>query len=95
MMGTESNQQPDAFWNADLDEATGKLVEIVRRTPPAVMVSYDENGNYGHPDHINAHRIADGAWEAAADPDRYPEAGEPHAVGKLYETAFSRDRGPS
>ena len=92
MMGTESNANPEAFWNADLDEATGRLVAIVRRTRPAVMVSYDSNGNYGHPDHINAYRIADGAWEAAADPKRYPEAGPPHAVGKLYEIAFNRDR---
>jgi N-acetyl-1-D-myo-inositol-2-amino-2-deoxy-alpha-D-glucopyranoside deacetylase len=92
MMGTESNAHPEAFWNADLDDATGRLVAIVRRTRPAVMVSYDSNGNYGHPDHINAHRIADGAWEAAADPDRYPAAGPPHAVGKLYETAINRDR---
>jgi LmbE family N-acetylglucosaminyl deacetylase len=92
MMGTESNQRPDAFWNADLDEATGKLVEIVRRVQPAVMVSYDSNGNYGHPDHINAYRIAAAAWDAAADPARYPDAGEPHTVGKLYEIAFNRDR---
>jgi N-acetyl-1-D-myo-inositol-2-amino-2-deoxy-alpha-D-glucopyranoside deacetylase len=91
MMGTESNQRPDAFWSADLDEATGRLVAIVRRTRPAVMVSYDENGNYGHPDHINAHRIATGAWGAAADPSRFPEAGEPHAVTKLYQTVFSRE----
>ena len=45
-----------------------------------------------HPDHINAYRIADAAWEAAADPERYPEAGPPHPVGKLYEIAFNRDR---
>ena len=92
MMGTESNKRPDVFWNADLDEATGRLVEIVRRTRPAVMVSYDANGNYGHPDHINAYRIAVDAWDAAADPSRYPEAGKPHAVAKLYEIAFNRDR---
>jgi N-acetyl-1-D-myo-inositol-2-amino-2-deoxy-alpha-D-glucopyranoside deacetylase len=92
MMGTESNQRPDAFWNADLDEATGKLVEIVRSVRPAVMASYDANGNYGHPDHINAYRIAVAAWDAAADPARYPNAGEPHAVQKLYEIAFNRDR---
>jgi LmbE family N-acetylglucosaminyl deacetylase len=55
-------------------------------------VTYDENGNYGHPDHINAYRVAVGAWEAAADPARYPEAGPPHAVAKLYEIAFNRDR---
>jgi N-acetyl-1-D-myo-inositol-2-amino-2-deoxy-alpha-D-glucopyranoside deacetylase len=92
MMGTESNQRPDAFWNVDLDEATGKLVEIVRRVRPAVMVSYDANGNYGHPDHINAYRIAAAAWDAAADPARFPQAGSPHGVGKLYEIAFNRDR---
>jgi N-acetyl-1-D-myo-inositol-2-amino-2-deoxy-alpha-D-glucopyranoside deacetylase len=92
MMGTESNQRPDAFWNADLDEATGKMVEIVRRVRPAVMVSYDANGNYGHPDHINAYRIAAAAWDAAADPARFPEAGPPHDVAKLYEIVFNRDR---
>jgi N-acetyl-1-D-myo-inositol-2-amino-2-deoxy-alpha-D-glucopyranoside deacetylase len=92
MMGTESNTRPEAFWNADLEEATGKLVEIVRRVRPAVMVSYDANGNYGHPDHINAHRIATAAWDAAADPSRYPQAGPPHAVEKLYEIVFNRDR---
>jgi N-acetyl-1-D-myo-inositol-2-amino-2-deoxy-alpha-D-glucopyranoside deacetylase len=92
MMGTESNQRPDAFWNAELDEATGKLVEIVRRVRPAVMVSYDANGNYGHPDHINAYRIATAAWDAAADPARYPDSGEPHEVEKLYEITFNRDR---
>ena len=92
MMGTESNHRPEAFWNADLDDATGKLVEIVRRTRPAVMVSYDENGNYGHPDHINAYRIATAAWEASGDPSRFPDGGEPHSVTKLYQTVFSRDR---
>jgi LmbE family N-acetylglucosaminyl deacetylase len=92
MMGTEANNRPEAFWNADLDEATGRLVEIVRHTRPAVMISYDSNGNYGHPDHINAYRIADAAWSAAADASRYPQAGPPHAVAKLYEIAFNRDR---
>lgn len=92
MMGTDSNKRPEAFWNADLEEATGRLVEIVRRTRPAVMVSYDENGNYGHPDHINANRIATAAWDAAADPSRFPGAGHPHPVAKLYQTVFNRDR---
>jgi N-acetyl-1-D-myo-inositol-2-amino-2-deoxy-alpha-D-glucopyranoside deacetylase len=91
MMGTEANERPEAFWQADLDEAIGKLVAIVREARPSVMVSYDPNGNYGHPDHINAHRIAIGAWEAAADPQIYPDAGAPHAVAKFYETAFSRE----
>jgi LmbE family N-acetylglucosaminyl deacetylase len=55
------------------------------------IVTYDPNGNYGHPDHINAHRVAAAAWDAAADPSRYPVAGEPHKVEKFYETAFNRD----
>jgi N-acetyl-1-D-myo-inositol-2-amino-2-deoxy-alpha-D-glucopyranoside deacetylase len=92
MMGTPSNDRDDVFWHADLDEAIGRVVRIVRQARPAVMVTYDPNGNYGHPDHINAHRVAVGAWEAAADASRYPDAGEPHAVAKLYEIAFNRDR---
>ena len=63
----------------------------MRGARPAVMVSYDSNGNYGHPDHINAHRIAVAAWEAAADRDRYPEAGRRTRSAKLYETAFNRE----
>ena len=92
MIGTEPNERPDAFWQSDLDEATGKLVEIVRRVRPSVMVTYDPNGNYGHPDHINAHRVAAAAWEAAADPGRYADAGEPWAAERFYEIAFNRDR---
>jgi len=91
MMGTPSNERADVFWRADLDEATGRLVRIVREARPAVMVSYDSNGNYGHPDHINAHRIAAAAWDAAADASRFPDLGRPHAVAKLYETAFNRE----
>lgn len=92
MMGTPSNERPESFWKADLEQATERLVRIVRAVRPAVMVTYDPNGNYGHPDHINAHRIAAAAWDAAADPDRFADAGEPHAVAKFYEIAFSRDR---
>ncbi len=91
MMGTEANEHPAAFWKADLDEAIGRLVRIVREARPAVMVGYDSKGGYGHPDHINAHRIAVGAFDAAADPARYPDAGPPHEVAKLYETAFARE----
>lgn len=91
MMGTEPNDRPDVFWQADLDEATRRLVAIVREARPAVMISYDPNGNYGHPDHINAYRIACAAFEAAGDPARYPDAGVPHTVARRYEVAFSRE----
>src|SRR5438552_2150891 len=91
MMGTPSDERADVVWRADLDEAKGRLVKVIREARPAVMVSYDSNGNYGHPDHINAYRIATAAWDAAADPKRYPEHGRPHEVSKLYETAFNRE----
>ena len=91
MMGTDANSREDVFWNADLEEATRRLVSIVREVRPAVIVSYDSNGNYGHPDHINAYRIARAAYEAAGDPARYPDAGVPHTVAKRYEVAFSRE----
>ncbi|HVM24474.1 MAG TPA: PIG-L family deacetylase [Candidatus Limnocylindrales bacterium] len=83
MMGTEANDHPESFWKADLDAATGRLVEIVREARPAVIVSYDENGNYGHPDHINAARIAREAYQASR--------GEPWAVSRFHEIAFHRE----
>jgi N-acetyl-1-D-myo-inositol-2-amino-2-deoxy-alpha-D-glucopyranoside deacetylase len=90
MMGLPENDGPRAFWRADLTEATRALVEIVREVRPQVLVTYDENGGYGHPDHIQAHRVAMAAVDAAADPRFAPEAGEPWAVAKIYWTAMPR-----
>ena len=84
MMGTEANAKPRAFWNADLAEAVGHAVAVVRETRPQVVVTYDENGGYGHPDHIQAHRVAMAAVDAAADPAYRPELGEPWEVAKVY-----------
>jgi len=92
MIDTPPNSHPEAFWGADLEEATGRLVPIIRAARPAVMVTYDANGNYGHPDHINAHRVAVAGFSAAADPSRYPEAGRAHSVDKFHEIAFNRER---
>jgi N-acetyl-1-D-myo-inositol-2-amino-2-deoxy-alpha-D-glucopyranoside deacetylase len=58
MMGTPANQHPRCFWRADLDQAAGYLLEVIREIRPRVLVTYDPNGFYGHPDHIQAHRIA-------------------------------------
>ena len=58
MMGSDPNNRSDNFWNADLDEAAESLVEIILETKPHVLVTYDEIGGYGHPDHIQAHRVA-------------------------------------
>jgi N-acetyl-1-D-myo-inositol-2-amino-2-deoxy-alpha-D-glucopyranoside deacetylase len=90
MMGTPANEKPRAFWNADLDEAVAHAVAVVRETRPQVVVTYDENGGYGHPDHIQAHRVAMGAVAAAADPAYRPELGEPWSVAKVYWCCIPR-----
>jgi N-acetyl-1-D-myo-inositol-2-amino-2-deoxy-alpha-D-glucopyranoside deacetylase len=84
MMGTPSNEHPRAFWNADLDEAVAHAVAVVREVRPQVVVTYDENGGYGHPDHIQAHRVAMAAVTAAADPGYRPDLGEAWSVAKVY-----------
>jgi len=65
MMGTPTNDWDGAFWRADVDEAAGQLLEIIRQVRPQVLVTYDSNGFYGHPDHIQAHRVAWRAFELA------------------------------
>ncbi len=93
MPGMESNKHPDAFCNADEDEAVGRLVEIIRAERPHVVLAYDESKGYEHPDHIRVHEWGRAAFEAAGDPTRYPDAGEPWQPAKLYYFAtFSRAR---
>ena len=84
MMGTDANAHPQAFWQSDMTEAGRRLVEIVREARPAAIVTYDENGNYGHPDHINAARIARDAYHASS--------GQEWEVSRFYEIAFVRER---
>jgi N-acetyl-1-D-myo-inositol-2-amino-2-deoxy-alpha-D-glucopyranoside deacetylase len=84
MMGTPANGNPRAFWNADLDEAVAHAVAVVRDVRPQVVVTYDENGGYGHPDHIQAHRVAMAAVQAAADPAYRPDLGTPWSTAKVY-----------
>src|SRR3954453_12182724 len=101
MMGTPSNENPACFWQADLEVAVGELVRVVREVRPQVVITYNENGGYGHPDHIQAHRGAGAAYEAgggagghphgrraAGAPGLYPVAGEPWQPSKLYYNAF-------
>ncbi|MER5897437.1 N-acetyl-1-D-myo-inositol-2-amino-2-deoxy-alpha-D-glucopyranoside deacetylase [Streptomyces sp. NPDC001876] len=99
MMGTEQNHRPGAFWDADPDDAAAHLVEVIRSVRPQVLVTYDPDGGYGHPDHIQAHRVAMRAAELAADPGY--GTGAPHAIAKIYwnrvprsvaEEAFARLR---
>ena len=76
-----------------LDEAVERLVREVRSFRPHVMTTYDENGGYPHPDHIRTHEISVAAFEAAGDPDRFPDAGEPWQPLKLYyDVGFSVER---
>ncbi|HLH22203.1 MAG TPA: N-acetyl-1-D-myo-inositol-2-amino-2-deoxy-alpha-D-glucopyranoside deacetylase [Chloroflexota bacterium] len=93
MMGTPENDDPRSFWRADLDEATGRLVALIRQERPQVIVTYDENGFYGHPDHIQTNRVSVAAFHAAGDPARYPEQGlAPWAPSKLYYAAVPISR---
>ena len=73
-----------SFASLDLEEASRPLVELVREFRPHVMTTYDPQGGYPHPDHIMCHRVSTEAFESAGDPDRYPGAGAPWQVAKLY-----------
>jgi mycothiol S-conjugate amidase len=93
MPETPSNQHPDSFWKADLDEAVGRLVAVIRRERPHVIVTYsDDQQGYQHPDHLRVHDITVPGFERSADPEWYPEAGEPWQPLKLYYTTWSRAR---
>ena len=93
MAGTEANSRPGCFAAADLGEAVGRLVAVIRRERPHVIVTYaDDQEGYPHPDHLRVHDISVVAFDAAADPDRYPEAGPPWQVSKLYYSAWAKAR---
>ncbi len=82
----------NAFWRADLTEASNHLVEVIREVRPQVLVTYDEFGGYGHPDHIQAHRVATYAASLAAVPSYRPELGEAWEIAKIYWGAMSESR---
>ncbi|WP_030346164.1 N-acetyl-1-D-myo-inositol-2-amino-2-deoxy-alpha-D-glucopyranoside deacetylase [Streptomyces sp. NRRL S-1022] len=76
MMGLAENADPGCFWQADVDEAAGRLAEVILEVRPQVLVTYDDNGGYGHPDHIQAHRVAMRAADLAAE--------RGHRIAKVY-----------
>ena len=84
MMGTEGNEDPASFWQASVDEAVGRLVAQIREFKPDVLVTYDAFGGYGHPDHIQTHRVGVLAAEACNVGAMYPEAGPAWRVRKVY-----------
>lgn len=79
----------NAFWRADLTEAANHLVAVIREVRPQVLVTYDEFGGYGHPDHIQAHRVATYAAALAAVPSYRRDLGEAHDIAKIYWSAMS------
>ncbi|HET7690994.1 MAG TPA: N-acetyl-1-D-myo-inositol-2-amino-2-deoxy-alpha-D-glucopyranoside deacetylase [Nocardioidaceae bacterium] len=82
----------DTFWKADLLEAATHLVAIIREVRPQVMVTYDEFGGYGHPDHIQAHRVAMYAAQLAAVPTFKPGLGDAWDIAKIYWGGMSASR---
>ena len=90
MAGTADNQHPDSFLQCNFDEAVGKVVRVLREERPQVIVTYDENGGYGHPDHIRSHQVAVAAFSAAADAAQFADAGPAWAPLKLYYAVFPR-----
>ncbi|HEX9712945.1 MAG TPA: mycothiol conjugate amidase Mca [Actinomycetota bacterium] len=91
MPDTEPNAHPHAFANAELDDAVGKLVAVIREERPQVLITYsDAQERYPHPDHLRVHDISVAAFDAAADPERYPDAGEPWQPLKLYYVGFTK-----
>jgi len=88
MMGTPANDRPGAFWGADLLEAANHLVAVLREVRPQVVVTYDDHGGYGHPDHIQAHRVATYATALAAVSSHRRDLGPAWDVSKLYWNAF-------
>jgi mycothiol S-conjugate amidase len=93
MKDTDANEHPENFANAPLDEAVEKLVRLIRAERPQVIVTYaDDREFYPHPDHVRVHEISLPAFDAAGDPDRFPDAGEPWQPQKLYYTGWSARR---
>ena len=82
MVGTPENERPDCFWRADPDEAAEALTGVIKEVRPQVIVTYDENGFYGHPDHIQAHRVGQRSFTRSL--------GTPWQVAKFYATALPR-----
>ena len=93
MPDSQANKNPDCFANAPLEEAVERLVRIIRKDKPHVIVTYpDDQQGYQHPDHLKVYDISIPAWEAAGDATKFPDSGEPWTPLKLYYTTWSRAR---
>ncbi len=93
MAETESNDHPDCFHRADVDEAVGRLVSVIRRVRSQVIITYgDDQKGYPHPDHLKVHDISVLAFDRAGDPEWYPERGESFEPSKLYYAVWAKAR---
>ena len=93
MPDSPENADPANFANAPMEEAVGKVVALIRKYRPQVIITYsDDQQGYPHPDHLRVHDVTLPAFDAAADPEAYPESGEPWQPLKLYYTVWSRAR---
>lgn len=94
MAGTPENDDPGSFCRAGFMEAVGRLVHLIRRHRPEVMTAYDPFGGYGHPDHIQVHRVGTAAYFGAVDEGRFPceEGEEPWQPSRLYWVTWPRER---
>jgi len=90
MDGTADNHDPRAFVNANEAEVIGKIVKVIRQFKPTVIVTFDETGGYGHPDHIAIHRWTTQAFHIAGDSAQYPEAGAAFAPRRLFYASIPR-----
>ncbi len=90
MVGTEPNLRPDSFWQSDLLIAATELVSVIREVQPQVVVTYDDFGGYGHPDHIQAHRVTHYAVALAQSSSFRADLGPAWTVSKVYWTAMPR-----
>ena len=90
MVGTKENDDPDSFWRQKYYDQVGKLVDIIRKYKPYALITYDPFGGYGHPDHIQTHRIGTAAFFAASDLDKFPlkEDQEVWIPKRLYYSAL-------
>ena len=91
MAGTPENEHPAAYAKADASAVVPRLVRFIRTVRPQVIITFDPTGGYGHPDHIAIHDHTLAALPAAADPNYYPDLGEPWQVQRLFYPAFRRE----
>ena len=92
-MNDDGSVPPNSFADIPLEISTEPLVRLIRELRPHVLVTYDENGGYPHPDHIRCHQVSIAAYRAAADPEQYPDAGPAWQIDKLYyDRIFNLER---